>query len=125
MAHYFSKLSIVFVWLNVLLSIRASPISSGDGYSSVDNKYNLSVEILTAPIIPNSFTVEPDFGPDRINGLHTYKTAVRAARWLALQPFQGREPERDYNFEDSRDVTIHMRGSFASTLTKAGPQDLF
>lgn len=64
---------------------------------------------LASPI-DRRFRIDPEYGTDRINGLHGYVNSLKIAQELALKDDRFRVPEKDYSYPGATDVTIHIRG---------------
>ena len=62
------------------------------------------------PAIDPDFRVDGRYGTDRINGLHTFLSALQTAHDLAFRPYEGREIASDYSYDGTRDITIRVSG---------------
>ena len=102
--HY---LSAAWLLLSAIEPTTATPIEvqvpeSGDAGPELDLRNFQNID--------PDFTLDPHFGTDRIKGLHAYMNTVKACQELALLDYNGRQPERDYQYEPWNEVKIHIRG---------------
>ena len=66
--------------------------------------------LSTDPFIHPSFSIHTTILPTRLKATPLFLTAVHAARELALSDLNARQPEKDYHYTFSEDVTIYIRG---------------